>query len=159
MKGSLSPQCNSQVEHSTFELTHLTITLPRHAVSLFCLYRPPPNRKNKYTDAQFLEQFLDFLVLDNSLKGSLLIMRDFNFQFGQPSDTYTSKLLDLVETFGLSQSVTTAPHQHGHILDWVLHCPDTILSSLPLWTTQSLPTTIVRSTNFPAQSSAASDAV
>ena len=40
MKKSLSPQVSVKPEfpilHSAFELAHLTITLPRHTVSLFC---------------------------------------------------------------------------------------------------------------------------
>ena len=51
-------------------------------------------------------------------------MGDLNFQFDQPSNTCTSKRPYLIGTFGLSQSVTTATHQHGRILDWVLHGPD-----------------------------------
>ena len=49
----LTPKMSSHVSvksefpfpHSTLELMHLTIPLPQHTVSLFCLYRPPPNRK------------------------------------------------------------------------------------------------------------------
>ena len=54
-------------------------------------------------------------------------MGDFNFQFDEPSNTYTSKLLlvlDIIKTLSLSQSITIAAHQHNHILDWVLNCPD-----------------------------------
>ena len=71
------------------------------------------------TDAQFLKQFLDLLELGNSSEGSLLIMGDLYFQLDQPSNTCTSKLLDLIDTFDIFQSVTKATHQNGHILDWI----------------------------------------
>ena len=120
MKESLSPYV---LVKSEFPFPQSTYCYSSEAY-LLCLYCPPPDRKNKFTDAQSLEQFSDLLQLGNSLKGSLHIMGDFNFQFDQTSDTCTSKLLDLIETFGLSQSITTATHQHGYILDWVSHHPD-----------------------------------
>ena len=41
--------------HTSFELVQLQLTAPHH-IHFFCLYRPPPSRKNKLTDASgFLE--------------------------------------------------------------------------------------------------------
>ena len=94
----MSVKSESPFLHSTSELANLTITLPQHTVNQFCLYRPPSDRKNKFTDAKFLEQFPDLLEFGNFFKGHLLFMGDFNFQFDQPSNTYTSKLLDSIET-------------------------------------------------------------
>ena len=47
-------------------------------------------------------------------------MGDFNFHFDCPSECYTAKVIDIINLFGLSQSVTEATQDGGHILDWVV---------------------------------------
>ena len=56
-----------------------------------------------------------------------------------PTNTYTSRLIDLLDSFNLCQSVTTPTHRSGHILDWVVHRKDdeTLLSTTISPTLQS----------------------
>ena len=49
----------------SFELTHLSISLHQHCLQLVCLYRPPPNGKNKLTDALFFSN--SFLICLNTV--------------------------------------------------------------------------------------------
>ena len=65
-----------------------------------------------------MEQFPDLLEY-NTLKGCSLIVGGFNFHYDVPTNTYTSWLIDLLDSFNLRQSVTTPTHRSGHILDWV----------------------------------------
>ena len=67
-----------------------------------------------------MEQFPDLLEY-NSLKGCSVIDGDFSFHYAVPTNSYTSKLIDLLNSFNLCQSVTTPTHQSGHILGWVIH--------------------------------------
>ena len=55
----------------------------------------------------------------------------FNFHYDVPTNTYTSRLIDLLDSFNLCQSVTTPTHRSGHIFDWVIHRKDadTLLST------------------------------
>ena len=46
---------------TAFEICEVRISLDSHAVVFFSVYRPPPSRKNKLTNAMFLEQFTDLL--------------------------------------------------------------------------------------------------
>ena len=71
-----------------------------------------------------MEQFPDLLEYNNSLKGCSLIVGDFKFHYDVTTNTYTSRLIDLLESFNLCQSVTTPTHRSGHILDWVIHRKD-----------------------------------
>ena len=41
--------------HSSFELIKVTLTAPDH-VHFFCLYRPPPSKRNKLTDSVFFDR-------------------------------------------------------------------------------------------------------
>ena len=86
-----------------------------------------------------MEQFPDLLEYNNSLKGCSLIVGDFNFHHDVPTNTYTSRLIDLLDSFNLCQSVTTPTHRSGHILDWVIHRKDdvTLLSATTSPTLQS----------------------
>ena len=36
--------------HTSFEVVQASITLQHNALHFFCLYRPPPNRRNNLTD-------------------------------------------------------------------------------------------------------------
>jgi endonuclease/exonuclease/phosphatase (EEP) superfamily protein YafD len=94
--------------------------MPQTHLNVFCLYRPPPNKKNKLTDVMFLEEFSGFLEYANELNGSLLIVGDFNYHFDVPSGTYTSKIIDMLNMFDLSQHVAGPTHVRGHTVDWVL---------------------------------------
>ena len=97
-------------EHNSFELFQATLSLEKKSVNFFCLYRPPPNRKNKLTDSLFVEQLSAFLEYCNSITGCLLILGDFNFHFDRPTDQHMSKILDVLKIFNLAQSVNLPPH-------------------------------------------------
>ena len=59
----------------------------------------PPNRKNQLKDSLLMEQFPDLLEYNNSPKGCSLIVGDFNFHYYVPTNTYTSRLIDLLDSF------------------------------------------------------------
>ena len=66
-----------------FETAKLTLTYNMQLTNSFCIYRPPPSKKNKFSDSMFFSQFSDFLEHSDSLPGKTLLMGDFNFHFVQ----------------------------------------------------------------------------
>jgi hypothetical protein len=68
----------------------------------------------------FMEQFSDLLEFVNPLGGKLVIIGDFNYHFDLPTSPATTKVMDLLYMFSLSQVIDTPTHTHGHILDWVI---------------------------------------
>jgi len=59
-----------------------------------------------------------------------LIAGDFNFHFDVQDSPGLRKMLDLIDTFGLSQDVNEPTHSKGHCIDWLLHRPlDDVVSS------------------------------
>ena len=48
-------------------------------------------------------------------------MGDFNFHFDNPAQLYTAKVLDIISSFGLCQSVSEPTHTRGHFVDWVVY--------------------------------------
>ncbi|WP_419615719.1 reverse transcriptase family protein [Thiolapillus sp.] len=83
------------------------------------MYRPPPSKKNNFTDSMFFDQFSDFLEHSDSLPGKTLLMGDFNFHF-ENLENNSRKLHDIIDIFNLTQSVTEPTHNQGHLLDLVL---------------------------------------
>ena len=49
------------VQHPCFETAQLTITYSKQLTNLFRIYRPPPNKKNKFSESMYFDQFSDFL--------------------------------------------------------------------------------------------------
>ena len=76
-----------------------------------------------------MEQFPDLLEYNNSPKGCSLIVGDFNFHYDVSVNTYTSRFIELLDSFNLCQSVTTPTHRSGHIRDWVIRRKDDTLLS------------------------------
>ena len=73
---------NFDFAHTSFEVVQASIT-SQHT-TLFCLYRPPPNRRNNLTDSMFTEQLPDFLDYVNSLQGFVCLVGDMNIHFDNP---------------------------------------------------------------------------
>ena len=56
---SITFKTNLDFTHTSFEVVQASITLQHNTQHLFCLYRPPPNRRNNLTDSVFTEQLPD----------------------------------------------------------------------------------------------------
>ena len=94
-----------------------------------CL-QPPPNWKNKLTDAMFHDEFPDLLDVCNNLSGKCIILGDVNVHFDSPNNPCTTKLLNSLDMSNFSQAVNEPVHEHGHTLDWVMFRPeDNVLCS------------------------------
>ena len=111
-------------DHSSFELARVSLAMTEQSVNFFCVYRPPPSRKNKQTDSMFVAQLHSLLEHCNSLHGSSIVLGDFNVHYDNPLNPTTSRVMDLLTTFNLTQAVSQPTHDKGHILDWLLHTSD-----------------------------------
>ena len=106
--------------HSSFELPQLTVTSPQ-LVHFFCLYGPPPSKKNGLTESAFFSEFCDFLEHCSFLRGKVLIVGDFNFHFDCPTNSNTVHIMGILQTFRFSQAVSVLTHRCGHTLELVVH--------------------------------------
>ena len=114
-------------------LTGCLQAVNRLFTNLFCIYRPPPSKKNKFSDSMFFDQFSDFLEHSDSLPGKTLLMGDFNFHFENVENKNSRKLHDIIDMFNLTQSVSEPTHNQGHLLDLVFSKQsDNILTSTKL---------------------------
>ena len=109
---------NFDFTHKSFEVVQASITLQHNTLHFFCLYRPPPNRRNNFTDSMFTEQLPDLLDYVNSLPGFVCLVGDNPFQ------SLTKQTLSTLSLYSLVQVINKPNHRCGHIIDWVIVRPD-----------------------------------
>ena len=90
-----------------------------HTAVFLSVYRPPPSRQNKLTNAMFLGQFSDLLESYVSWD-RLFVVGDLNVCFDKPSDPFTSALNVVLDNLSLHQLVNVPTHRRGHTLDWLI---------------------------------------
>ena len=92
--------------------------------SFFCLYRPPPNRRNNLTDSMFTEQLPDLFDYVNNLPGFPCLVGDMNIHFDNPPQLLTKQTLTTLSLHSLVQVTNKPTHRCGHIIDWIIVRPD-----------------------------------
>ena len=104
---------------TAFEICEVRISLDSHTVVFRSVYRPPPSRKNKLTNAVFLEQFTDLLESYVACD-RLFVVGDLNVHFDNPSDPCTAALNAVLANLSLEQLANVPTHRRGHTLDWLI---------------------------------------
>ena len=103
--------------HPSFEGVRTSLTLSPTSLHFVCVYRPPPSRKNKLTDAMFHDEFPDLLDFCNNLSGNCIILGDMNVHFDSPNNPCTAKLLNSLNMFNSVKAVNQPKLERGHTLD------------------------------------------
>ncbi|XP_064421347.1 uncharacterized protein LOC135359563 [Latimeria chalumnae] len=107
-------QCTRILWKDTSSFEHVIATCEAGVnLRILLIYRPP------WWNAEFLNEFselISWLVLESS---NLIVLGDFNTRFNDSSDTLAVELLRLMQAFGFSQSVSSATHESGHMLDLI----------------------------------------
>ena len=112
---------NFSFQHSSFELLELTLSAPVQ-IHFYCMYRPPPNKKNGLHDSTFVHELPDFLDHINSLRGKVIILGDLNVHYNQPFNWLTKKVSDQFTAYDFEQGVKEATFSKSeNIIDWVLY--------------------------------------
>ena len=115
---------NFDFTHSSFEVVQASITLQHNTLHFFCLYRPPPNRRNNLTDSIFTKHLPDLLDYVNNLSGFVCLVDDMNIHFDNPLQLPTKHTLTTLTLYDLVQVINKPTHRCGHIIDWVIVRPD-----------------------------------
>ena len=111
---------NFDFTHTSFEVAQASITLQHNTLHFFCLYRPPPNRRNNLTDSMLAEQLPDLLDHINNLPGFVCLVGDMNIHFDNPLQSLTKQTLTTLSLHNLVQVINKPTHRCGHIIDWVI---------------------------------------
>ena len=124
LSSNITFKANFDFTHTSFDVVQASITLQHNTLHFFCLYRPPPNRRNNLTDSMFTEQLTDLLDYVNSLPGLVCLVGDMNIHFDNPLQSLTKQTLSTLSLYGLVQVINKPTHRCGHIIDWVIVRPD-----------------------------------
>ena len=104
----------------SFEAVELHISGRNLSVSVVCLYRPPPSRKNKLSNQLFLQEFPEFLTQFAGSHSDLVLLGDFSFHYDDCADTQVNRLKTMLSDHALTQLVDVPTHRCGHTLDWAV---------------------------------------
>ena len=104
LDSNITFKTNFDFTHTSFEVVQASITLQHNTLHLFCLYRPPPNRRNNLTDTSFTEQLPDFLDYVNSLPGFVCLVGDMNIHFDNPLQSLIKQTLTTPCLYDLVQA-------------------------------------------------------
>ena len=115
---------NFDFTHTLFEVVQESIILQHNTLHFFCLYRPPPNRRNNLTDSMFTEQLPDLLDYVSNLPGFVRIVGDMNIHFVYPLQSLAKQTLTTLSLYKFVQIINKPTHRCGHIIDWVIVQPD-----------------------------------
>ena len=115
---------NFDFTHTSFEVVQASITLQHNTLHFFCLYRPPPKRRNNLTDSMFTEQLPDLLDYVNNLPGFVCLVGDMNIHFDNPLQSLTKQTLATLSLYSPVHVINKPTHRCGHIIDWVIVRPD-----------------------------------
>ena len=103
LKPHVATTSSFPVQHPCFETAQLTLTYNKQLTNLFCIDRPPPIKKNKFSDSMFFDQFFDFLEHSDSLPGTeTLLIGDIKCHFENVENNNSRKLHDIIDTFNLT---------------------------------------------------------
>ena len=88
------------------------------SLTVLCLYRPPPSKKNQQKTTQFMSEFPELLedLATRCLK--------LNLHFDSNSDPNVKSLKSLFPTLHLVQHISVPTHRRGHTLDWLIASED-----------------------------------
>ena len=110
--------------HTSFEVVQASITLQHNTLHFFCVYCPPPNRRNNLTDSMFTEQLPDLLDYVNNFPEFVCLVGDMKIHFDNPLQSLTKQTLTTLRLYNLVQVINKPTHRCGHIIDWVIVRPD-----------------------------------
>ena len=110
---------NFDFTRTSFEVVQASMTLQHNTLHFFCLYSPPPNRRNNLT-----EQLPDLLDYVNNRPGFVCLVGDMNIHFDNSLQSLTKQTFTTLSLNSLVQVINEPTHRCGHIIDRVVVRPE-----------------------------------
>ena len=96
--------------HISFEVVQAIITERHNTLHFFCLYCPPPCRRNNVTDSMFTQQLPDLLDYASNLPGFVCHVGDMNIHFDNPLQSQTKQTLTTISLHTLVKVINMPTH-------------------------------------------------
>ena len=120
---SLIPKNGKTMVYNTFEvfIQSLKVFKNSQPIALVTLYRL--GRESK---SDFLDEFYTFTEFLRTNFSNFIMCGDYNIHVNKPNDNFVSDFHDILNTFGLQQSINEPTHVCGNTLDLIIHDPSTL---------------------------------
>ena len=108
----------STTQYLSFEYCTVMLRSDNNKTLIVCLYR-----KQEQSFPTFLSELEYFIDSHFNKADTIIITGDFNVWVDFPKDSKSISLLNLMNSYGLTQSVNESTHRAGHTLDQVYANP------------------------------------
>lgn len=118
--GGVAAIFSSQLMFKTTELgdftsmEYLAMELKAESAVLVIIYHPPKH------SPVFIHEFSELISSCVTRYDKVIINGDLNIHFNKKTDSKTLELINLLDSFGLTQHITDSTHQRGNTLDLVI---------------------------------------
>ena len=123
-KSKYSVTSITKTTFSSFEHMLLRLSCGIKSYHFLIVYRPPSSSK-----PLFLSDFALLLEDLASSPSEFVALGDFNLHLDDPDDSYSTSFKTLLETFDLTQHISSSTHTSGHILDLLITKSTSSISS------------------------------
>ena len=103
----------------SFQFCKWQVQVHHTSITLVSIYHLPYNNKTKVTNAEFLDEYTDWIAETSANDKNLVICGDYNMHVNNPNDEDAASFLETNAALGLKQHVTFATHTSGNTLDLI----------------------------------------
>ena len=103
----------------SFQFCKWQVQVHHTSITLVSIYHLPYNNKTKVTNAEFLDEYMDWLADTSADDKNLVIFGDYNMDVNNPNNEDAANFLETNSALGLKQHVTFATHTSGNTLDLI----------------------------------------
>ena len=94
----------------SFQFCKWQVQVHQTSITQVSIYHLPYNNKTKVTNAEFLDEYTDWIAETSANEKNLVICGDYNMHVNNPHDEDAASFLETNEALGLKQHVTFATH-------------------------------------------------
>ena len=117
---------------TSFESGFWQIKLHGKVISVLGIYHPPHSTKNKITDNQFVDEFLELLSIVLPKRNNVVILGDLNLHWNDTTNPLIQIFSDSLEAIGIRQIIEEYTQKDGNILD-VIMVDEMLCQQDPCW--------------------------
>ena len=103
----------------SFQFCKWQVQIHHTTITLVSIYHPPYNNKTKVTNAEFLDEYTDWIAETSANDKNLVICGDYNMHVNNPNDEDAANFLETNAALGLKQHVRFTTHTSGNTLDLI----------------------------------------
>ena len=103
----------------SFQFLQVAGTSTPYSITLVSIYHVPYNNRTKVTNAEFMDEYTDWLAETSANDKNLVICGDYNMHVNNPDNEDAAGFLETNVALGLMQHVSFATHSSGNTLDLI----------------------------------------